>query len=209
MAIQNMFGGGTALLRRRAMLRHDKAIKWDYEWDYTMGSPDTSFWDYPIGGGKASFGEDGLYLKSVGNSYAGLRALDAGKWLARKATYEIDVKVWETSSNGFRIICASGNAGVPDGKGLQVTINGNYLNVITGNQVLTTISRSEAVTYGEWHKVRLELDVEADDNRIYLDDKLISAIPTSELSTVYAENVWCLAQVAEAYIRSVRYKKYE
>lgn len=182
---------------------------WSYAWDYTMGAPDTALWDYPIGTGSVSMaGDEGLYFKSGSiEDYEGLRLKDVAAWFGQKAIYEVEVKVILTRGNGFRIVCASGINGVPDGHGLQVTINGNYLNVLKGNHNPNNITKTAPVTYGEWHKVRLKLDTPAGTNKVYLDDTLVATISNEDLSKKYASSVWVLAQAGECYVRAVRYRK--
>lgn len=181
---------------------------WSYEWDYTMGAPDKTLWDYPFGGGSSSFNEgEGLYLASTSGNYAALRFNDYVTWLGEKAVYEIEVKVNKTAQNGFRIVCTSGNEGVSDKRGLQVTLNGNYLNVLTGGTGTDTLTKTAPVTYGEWHKVRLELDIPANSNKVYLDGTLITTVVNTDLSTQFVTYVWCLIQYGECYVRSVRYRK--
>lgn len=173
-----------------------------------MGAPDTSLWDYPIGSGSATMGGDeGLQFTARMNTYAGLRFKDYAAWLGQKAVYEVEVKVISTSINGFRILCPSGSNGVSDGHGLQVTLNGNYLNVLTGSTSPTATTRTAPVTYGEWHKVRLELDTPAGSNKVYLDDTLVATVANANLSTYYTTSVWCLTQAGDCYVRAVRYRK--
>lgn len=182
---------------------------WSYAWDYTMGAPDTALWNYPIGGGSATMeGNDGLHVFGYSaNSYAGLIFKDQDKYFGNKAVYEVEVKVLSTQGNGFRIVCASGSNGVSDNHGLQVTINGDYLNVMTGNTQLHVITQTAPVTYGQWHKVRLVLDTPAGSNKVYLDDTLVATVLNASLSTIYAKSVWCLMQTGESYVRAVRYRK--
>lgn len=183
--------------------------QWDYIWDYTMGAPDTSLWDYPIGTGSVSLvGDEGLHFTATSSSaYAGLRFKDYAAWLGQKAVYEVEVKVISASGNGFRIVCASGSNGVSDNHGLQVTLNGNYLNVPTGKHGIGILTKTAPVTYGEWHKVRLELDIPTSSNKVYLDDTLVATVVTADLSTNYASSVWCLIQQGDCYVRAVRYRK--
>lgn len=187
-----------------------KKSGWDYEWNYTMGAPDAGFWDYPIGGGTAFFEDvNGLYLNAKAtNDYAGIRALNCVDWLSQKAVYEIDVKVIYAAVNGIRIVLASGENGISDERGMQVTLNNDYLNVLTAGQNISEMNRSAVITYNQWHKVRLELDIAANNNCVYLDDNLVCMVESGNLSTQYATNVWLLAQIGEAYVRSIRYKKY-
>lgn len=181
---------------------------WSYQWDYTMGAPDTALWDYPIGGGPASFeGNEGLYFGMSSNAYAGLCFKDYAAWLGQKAVYEVEVKVISTFGNGFRIVCVSGSNGVPDNCGLQVTINSGYLNVVHGGDLLSSITKDATIAYNEWHKVRLELNTGSNENKVYLDDELIDTVTNANLSVQYATNVWCLMQLGEAYVKSVRYRK--
>ena len=182
---------------------------WSYAWDYTMGAPDTALWGYPIGHGSATVeGDEGLHVVCTGVfSYAGLRIKDYAAWFGQKAVYEVEVKVISTSGNGFRIACASGSNGVPDNHGLQVTLNGNYFNVLIGSTEPKTITKTAPATYGEWHKVRLELDTPAGSNKVYLDDALVATIANANLSTRYANSVWCLIQQGDCYVRAVRYRK--
>lgn len=182
---------------------------WSYEWDYTMGAPDTALWDYPVGPGSISMaGDDGLYFNSgSSNNFEGLRLKDVAAWFGQKATYEVEVKIISARINGIRIVCVSGSNGVSDNHGLQVTLNGNYLNVLTGNTSLTAITKTAPVTYGQWHKVRLELDTPAGTNKVYLDDTLVATISNEDLSKQYVSSVWVLAQAGECYVRAVRYRK--
>lgn len=182
---------------------------WSYAWDYTMGAPDTTLWDYPIGTGSITMaGDEGLYFYSgVNNNYEGLRLKDYAAWFGQKAVYEVEVKVISTRVNGFRIVCVSGRNGISDNHGLQVTLNGNYLNVMTGGMGTNTITKTAPVTYGEWHKVRLELDTPAGSNKVYLDNTLVATIANADLSTKYATSVWHVAQAGECYVRAVRYRK--
>lgn len=181
---------------------------WSYAWDYTMGAPDTASWDYPIGSGSATMeGDEGLRFNVTGFSYAGLRLKDFAAWFGQKAVYEVEVKVISTRHNGFRILCASGSNGVPDNHGLQVTLNRNYLNVLTGSMDIGYITNTAPLTYGEWHKVRLELDTPAVSNKVYLDDTLVATVANADLSTQYMSSVWCLAQIGQCYVRAVRYRK--
>lgn len=181
---------------------------WSYAWDYTMGTPDKALWDYPIGTGSATMdGNEGLHFTSNDSFYAGLRFKNYAAWLGQKAVYEVEVKVISTSKNGFRIVCASGSNGVPDSHGLQVTLNGNYLNVLTRRTNQDVITETAPVTYGEWHKVRLELDIPAGANKVYLDGTLVDTVNNANLSTIYMTSVWCLAQTGDCYVRAVRYRK--
>ena len=181
---------------------------WSYAWDYTMGAPDTSLWDYPIGAGSASLaGDEGLYFAASYPSYAGLRLKDFATWFGQKATYEVEVKVISTGGNGFRIVCASGSNGVSDNHGLQVTLNRNYLNVLKGSMGTEILTKTAPVTYGEWHKVRLELDTPAGANKVYLDGTLVATVANADLSTSYVSSVWCLIHGGECYVRAVRYRK--
>lgn len=184
---------------------------WSYEWDYTMGVPDTALWDYLLlGEGSISpAGDAGLYFYATleTNSYAGLRFKDYAAWFGQKAVYEVEVKVISADSNGFRIVCASGSNGVSDNHGLQVTLNGNYLNVLTGSTGSNTITRTAPLTYGEWHKVRFELDTPAGSNKVYLDDTLVATVANANLSNSYVVTVWCLIQQGDCYVRAVRYRK--
>lgn len=180
---------------------------WSYSWDYTMGAPDTALWDYPIGVGTATMEEDGLHFNASYTGYAGLRFKDYAAWFGQKVVYEVEVKVNSTMQNGFRIVCTSGSNGVADEHGLQITLNGNYLNVITGSTELWTVTKTAPVTYGEWHKVRLELDIHAGSNRVYLDDILVATVNNANLSTNFATSVWCMIQRGECYVKSVRYRK--
>lgn len=182
---------------------------WSYAWDYTMGAPDTALWDYPIGTGSVSMaGDEGLYFNSgSNNNYEGLRIKDVAAWFGQKATYEVEVKIISTDINGFRIVCVSGSNGVSDNHGLHVTLNGNYLNVLTGSTGVNVITKTAPVTYGEWHKVRLELDTPAGTNKVYLDDTLVATISNADLSKQYVTSVWVLAQSGHCYVRAVRYRK--
>lgn len=182
---------------------------WSYAWDYTMGAPDKALWDYPIGTGSATMeGNEGLHFEYLsGTSYAGLRFKDYAAWFGQKAVYEVEVKVISTFLNGFRILCPSGSNGVSDGHGLQVTLNGNYLNVIKGSTHLATITKTAPLTYGEWHKVKFELDTIAGANKVYLDDILVDTVNNANLSTSFVTGVWCLIQNGECYVRAVRYRK--
>ena len=182
---------------------------WSYEWAYTMGAPDTALWDYPIGTGSISMaGDDGLYFNSGGgNNFEGLRLKDVAAWFGQQATYEVEVKIISARINGIRIVCVSGSNGVSDNHGLQVTLNGNYLNVLTGSTGVNAITKTAPVTYGEWHKVRLELDTPAGTNKVYLDDTLVATISNEDLSKQYMSSVWVLAQAGECYVRAVRYRK--
>lgn len=181
---------------------------WSYAWDYTMGAPDTALWDYPIGSGLATMeGDEGLHCKSGLTAHSGLRFKDYAAWLGQKAVYEVEVKVISVAIHGFRIVCASGSNGVSDDHGLQVTINGNYLNVLTGNTETNAITKTAPVTYGEWHKVRLELDTPSGSSKVYLDDTLVATVSNADLSTRYMTSVWCLAQSGDCYVRAVRYRK--
>lgn len=181
---------------------------WSYGWDYTMGAPDTSLWDYPIGGGTATMeGDEGLYSAASFPAYAGLRLKDHATWFGQKATYEVEVKVISTTGNGFRIVCASGSNGVSDDHGLQVTLRSDYLNVLTGKAGTGGLTKTAPVTYGEWHKVRLELDTPAGANKVYLDGTLVATVANADLSTSYVSSVWCLIHGGECYVRAVRYRK--
>lgn len=181
---------------------------WSYAWDYTMGAPDTALWDYPIGTGTVSLvGDEGLRFNADGTGYAGLRFKDFATWFGQKAVYEVEVKVISTMGNGFRIVCASGSNGVPDNHGLHVTLNWNYLNVLTGSTGINSFTKTAPVTYGEWHKVRLELDTPAGYNKVYLDDTLVATIANADLSSQYMTSVWVLAQAGNCYVRAVRYRK--
>lgn len=180
---------------------------WSYAWDYTMGAPDTALWDYPIGVGTATMEEDGLHFNVRDSAYAGLRFKDYAAWFGQKVAYEVEVKVISTVGNGFRIVCTSGSNGVSDNHGLQVTLNNNYLNVLTGSMQPTATTRTAPVTYGEWHKVRLELDTLAGSNKVYLDETLVATVANANLSTYYTTNVWCLTQAGDCYVRAVRYRK--
>lgn len=183
---------------------------WSYAWDYTMGAPDTALWNYPIGNGSATMeGAEGLnlYAEQLTVMHAGLSYKDSSAWLGQKAVYEVEVKVIKASSNGLRIVCSSGSNGVSDEHGLQVTLNGNYFNVLTGSTNIVTITKTAPVTYGEWHKVRLELDTSANSNKVYMDDTLVATVANADLSTIYVSNVWCLIQQGDCYVRAVRYRK--
>lgn len=174
-----------------------------------MGAPDKSLWNYPIGAGSASLaGDEGLHFTAInGKAYAGLRFKDYAAWLGQKAVYEVEVKVISTSLYGFRIVCASGSGGVSDNHGLQITLNGNYLNVLTGKAGTGVLTKTAPVTYGEWHKVRLELDTPSGSNKVYLDGTLVATVANADLSTSYVSTVWCLLQIGECYVRAVRYRK--
>ena len=172
-----------------------------------MGAPDTALWDYPIGNATTSFDENNGLHMSGSSQYGGLRFKDYAAWFGQKATYEVEVKIISTINNGFRIICASGSNGASDNHGLQVTLNMNYLNVLTGSKESNTITKTALVTYSEWHKVRLELDTPAGYNKVYLDDTLVATVANADLSTKYITNVWCLIQYGECYVRTVRYRK--
>ena len=192
------------------MMQAPAAVKdaWSYAWDYTMGAPDTALWDYPIGKPTAAFeDENGLHITASISTYGGLRFKDYAAWFGQKVVYEVEVKVISTKNNGFRIVCASGSNGVSDNHGLQVTLNGNYLNVLTVSNPLSAITKTALLTYGEWHKVRLELDTTAGFNKVYLDDTLVATVANADLSTQYMNSVWCLIQVGECYVRAVRYRK--
>lgn len=199
------------LNRRRMMMQAPSSAEeaWSYVWDYTMGAPDRALWNYPIGSGSATMeGNDGLYVFCDNtHSYAGLIFKDQDKYFGNKAVYEVEVKVVSTKSNGFRIVCTSGSNGVSDNHGLHVTINGNYLNVLTGNTQLSVITQTAPVTYGQWHKVRLVLDTPVGSNKVYLDGTLVATVLNASLSTVYTTSVWCLMQIGESYVRAVRYRK--
>lgn len=183
---------------------------WSYAWDYTMGAPDKALWDYPIGAGSATMdGNEGLHVveQPPGISHAGLRFKDYAAWLGQKAVCEIEVKVISAYMNGFRILCTSGSNGVSDGHGLQVTLNEGYLNMLTRGMNLSTITKTAPLTYGEWHKVKFELDTIAGANKVYLDDILVDTVNNANLSTNYVSSVWCLIQTGECYVRAVRYRK--
>ena len=172
-----------------------------------MGAPDTASWDYPIGSDSATMdGDEGLHIKSHAN-YAGLRFKDYAAWFGQKAIYEVEVKVISARNNGCRIVCVSGSNGVSDNHGLQVTLNGNYLNVLTGNATISNITKTAPLTYGEWHKVRLELDTPAGANKVYLDGTLVATVNNANLSTSYITSVWFVVQQGECYVRAVRYRK--
>lgn len=181
---------------------------WSYVWDYTMGEPDTALWDYPIGGATAYFDENnGLHMTCGTSIYGGLRFKDFAAWFGQKAVYEVEVKVISTEGSGFRIVCASGSNGVSDDHGLHVTLNNKYLNVLKGGMEANATTKTAPLTYGEWHKVRLELDTPAGDNKVYLDDTLVATVANAKLSTYYTKSVWCLIQSGECYVRAVRYRK--
>ena len=180
---------------------------WSYAWDYTMGAPDTALWDYPIGTGSAIMEGDGLHFEATGSRHAGLRIKDSAAWLGQKAIYEVEANVVWDSGNGFRIVCASGSNGASDNHGLQVTLNEGYLNVLTGSTRPSTVTQTVPITYGEWHKVRLELDTPAGTNKVYLDGTLVATVANANLSTTFVSDVWCLAQQGGCYVRAVRYRK--
>lgn len=197
------------LLRRRAMTFRPAVAPetWDYSWQYKDGAPDTSLWEYPVGDGTAAFDADnGLHLMSGGTQYAGLRYVDMASYLSQQGVLEVNINVARASANGIRIILASGSHGASDNKGLQVTINGNFLNVLRTDAEITSMTNTAPFTYNAWHTVRLEIDIPADANKVYLDGRLVDTVANADLSTQYASSAWCLAQIGECYIRAFRYK---
>ena len=152
-------------------------------------------------------GNEGLFFSAATAVHAGLRFKNYAAWYGQKAVYEVEVKVIYTYQNGFRILLPSGNNGVSYNQGLQVTINGNYLNVLKGSMDVSIITQTAPVTYGQWHKVRLVLDTAANSNKVYLDGALIATVENADLSTTFVTSTWCLIQIGESYVRAVRYRK--
>ena len=98
-----------------------------------------------------------------------------------------------------------------DNLGLHVTINGNYLNVLKKDQSPNGLITMDApVSYNQWHKIRLKINISANANAVYLDDNLITTVTNDDLSTHYVTSCWSLFQSDfpyEGYIRSIRYRK--
>lgn len=169
-------------------------------------------WEYPIGGGYAAFDINGLKMTSpdYGFSYAGLRHVNNQNYFGQKATYEVEVMVISVSGHGVRIVLPSGRPGVNDNRGLQVTINGNYLNVLKKDQSpIDLITMDAPVSYNQWHKIRLKINISANNNAVYLDDNLITTVTNDDLSTFHVTSCWSLFQSDppyEGYIRSIRYR---
>lgn len=197
------------LLRRRAMMFAPAPDAWDYGWDYTMGAPDTNLWEYPIGSGTASYDAgNGLCLTyASGASYAGIRLIDRAQYNAQRAVLEVTLRVSLASANGIRIVLTAGSAGVSDGQGIHVTVNGNYLNVLRSTAALTSITGTAAFAYDTWHTVRLELDTPGNASRVYMDGGLVDTITNADLSTISVANTWTLAQDGQYDLRAIRYKK--
>lgn len=200
--------GNVIKIKRNGKLAWESAKKWDYGWDYTMGAPDTALWDYPIGTGTAAMESSGLRLTATSASaYSGLRYRDVLNYLGRKAELEIVLSVQSTSGNGIRIILGAGENGASLGYGIQATVNGGYLNVMSGSSSLTTINKTSEFTYNAFHKLLLKTDVDTGDNRIYLDDALVATQTTAQLSTQYVLSVWVLAQNGNVLLQSVKYRR--
>lgn len=191
-----------------AALGQTSPEEWNYAWDYTMGAPDTALWEYPIDREEPPTfdSENGLrLLTTVG--HVGLRNKNAADYFSQKATYEVKVKAVETSNYGFRVLCAAGVDGVADGRGLQVTLNGGYVNVLTRTTAIETITGTAPISYDQWHTVRLELNIPANANKVYLDGALVATVVNADLSTNYAKRTWIISQTGDMYVKSVRYRK--
>lgn len=181
---------------------------WDYAWNIGDGFPDSGYWGCPIGGGTATVGEEGLVLKGLSAStYAGLRYISNVYYQSKKAELRVVFKVVSASEHGFRILLAVGENGTSLGRGIQVTVNGGYLNVLSGATSSTAITGTKEISYGEFHEIVLKTDINSDQNEVYLDGVLVKTQKTSDLSTTYASNVWCLAQAGEVVLKSYGYRR--
>lgn len=199
--------GNVLKIKRNGKLAWESAEKWDYGWNYEDGLPDSGLWEYPIGGGTATMESSGLRLTATSATYSGLRYRDVLNYLGRKAELEISLSVQSTSNNGIRIVLAAGENGASLGYGIQATVNGGYLNVLSGSSSLTTINKTAEFTYNAFHKLLLKTDVDTGDNRIYLDDALVATQTTAQLSTQYASSVWIVAQNGNVLLQSVKYRR--
>lgn len=201
------------MLRRRMLLQQDNADKPIYgdfklwrKWEAGDGLPDKSLWEYPVGKGTVTLRPDGTLSiwgtsNNSGDGYGALRAIN---FPIRKAMIDVTLQVNSASENGIRIVATNGDSV----RGNQITINGNYLNVHTKNQALTTPTKTKPFSYSTYHNIVVSIDYEKNDNRVYLDGALITKVDNANLSTTYAGgSTWITAQYGSCYIKSIKIYK--
>lgn len=114
---------------------------------------------------------------------------------------EVSICVNDTSANGVRMLAGTGK----DGTGIQITINGGYLNVLECGAPLDSISCTANFSYNEYHTVAVGIDYEKNDNRVYLDGQLIRRVDNSSLSNQFAASCWVGIQEGKCKVSSIRH----
>ena len=188
---------------------------WDLEWIYSSGLPSTSDWEYPLLGidGYEIPGE-GLYMRGIENAkYAGIQAVNHDELLGQKANYEIVFTYDWVDYNGVRFVLGEGTDGVASGRGLQCTIRigddgRQQLHILEGSDPIRTNKNNAYVDPNAVHTLRLELDTINNNNRIYFDGVLMAVQTNDQLSTVNANHVWTIGQIAAFTVKEIRYKKF-
>ena len=132
------------------------------------------------GNGVVSIDGDGsAYVSSTDSAYRSIIPLKRnGGHQLLSATIE----VMRTVNNGLRILAGTGENSI----GNQITINGGYLNIINYGHELSAITKTVPFTYNERHTIAIGIDYGKNDNRVYLDGRLVGQIDNAKLSNMYA-----------------------
>lgn len=199
---------------------------WDVEWVYNGSMLPSTEWNYPIGGGgyKLSGNQNAVQLYTYNPDavdsysqglYTILRHKNYLSQMSRKAVLEVEVlcrKLYKPSW-GTRITLGAGIDGVAQGKALQVTLNITYnpnasycLSVLEGSTSITSTPNTCSVELETWYKIRLELDMINNNNKVFLDDVLIATVDNANLSTASYSNYWEVGQQGIGFVRAIRYR---
>ena len=175
-----------------------------YGWDNSMGLPDSNLWELVASGTTPPSMVDGflrIHVPSTGGgNHAGLRYKDVTVRDGDNRMLIVKLKPVASYGNGIRVILSDGLYG---NTGLQININGGYLNVLTGNNSTGTINRTATITYNDWHEIKLILR-RTDISQVYLDGTLIAEQTNAQLSQQYAQNTWMLTQQGTCDVESFK-----
>lgn len=117
---------------------------------------------------------------------------------------EVVIKPISTYQNGIRIL-AGAITNVEQRLGNQVTINGGYLNVLKKGQELNSVTKTLPMVYGQFYTVSVGIDLEKNDNRVYLDGQLVSKIDNADLNNFYSGACWVGPQYGNCIIKRLRH----
>ena len=156
---------------------------------------------YYGGNGEVSVDGDGsAYVSAKDEGYAMIfpQKLNGGHQLIC-----VTIEVMRTSTNGVRILTCMVVGTGENTIGNQITINGGYLNILNYGHKLNTITKTVPFTYKERHTIAVGIDYGKNDNRVYLDGRLVGQIDNAKLSNNYSGNCWVGVQVGEFRIYEI------